>query len=119
MYDLIKDTDLGKLDKIGEVEWITDDLIEHLKVTKSISTVYFTRQPKSPFTKHWNKLVTTDYNREIKFKKLFTPSGQSLEGKPRVNALIKRWLNDGDKNFDKIDENWLIKNNIDITIFDN
>jgi hypothetical protein len=117
-YDLIKDRDLGRLNAINQVEWTTDYLIKYIAENPSIHTVYFTRQPKEPFLTQWTILTNHNFGRVVAFNKIFTPSGQGLKGKPRINHLINHWLFNNNINYDTLDNNWLLLHNIDTNIFE-
>ncbi|PAC28756.1 hypothetical protein [Flectobacillus sp. BAB-3569] len=116
-YDLINDGDLGKLNAINQVEWTTEDLKKYITETPSLHTVYFTRQPAEPYTTQWTILKNHDYGRIVEFKKIFTPSGQGLRGRPRVNHLIHHWLFNENDNYDQLNNDWLLEHNIDRNIF--
>jgi hypothetical protein len=116
-YNLIKDSDLAELHSKNQVEWNTEFFKIHLTQNKSIETVYFTRKPVEPYLSKWNSIVQHDYGRKINFKKLFTPSGQGLKGRPRGKRLIHHWLFNDSDNYDKIDNDWLLKHGIDRDLF--
>lgn len=116
-FDLINDNDLGKLDELKQVEWTTNDLINYLRENKTINTVYFTRNPVEPYLTQWNILINYKFNRDIKFKKIFTPSGQGLKGKPRISYLINHWLFNENNKYDTIDKEWINKYKVEINKF--
>ena len=116
-YDLINDSDLGRLNAMNQVEWSTQYLIRHIAENSSIHTVYFTRKPIEPYLTQWSMLTNHNFGREVLFKKIFTPSGQGLAGSPRVNHLINHWLYNNNENYDRLDINWLLHHNIDSHIF--
>lgn len=106
-YDLINDGDLGDLNDMGQVSWTTKRLIEYLQQTASINTVYLTRKPVEPYTTQWNQIKSTNYGREISFRKIFTPSGQGLKGRPRMKRLINHWIFNEDPTYNQLDREWL------------
>lgn len=118
-YDLINDKDLGELNSMNQVEWTTKDLVEYISETSSLHTLYFTRQLAEPYASQWEVLKNHDYGRIVNFKTIFTPSGQGLKGRPRVEHLINHWLfNEHDK-YNQLNNDWLLSHDIDKNIFKN
>ena len=116
-YDLINDGDLGELNAINQVEWTTENLKKYITETTSLHTIYFTRQPTEPYLTQWTSLINHNYGRTVTFKKIFTPSGQGLKGRPRINCLIHHWLFNESENYDQLNNDWLIAHNVDRNIF--
>lgn len=122
-YNLINDSKkdgisgLEELDGLGEVAWNTDNIIDYISENRSIETVYFTRNPTGVYAKHWNRLVNTNYDRPVKFLKLYTPSGSALPGSPRMLMLMQHWLFNESANFDTIDHKWLDRQEINLNAF--
>ena len=117
-YDLINDGDLAELNNIGQVSWSTESIISYLKQNESIKSVYLTRKPCEPFLTQWNEILRSDYGRKINFYKIFTPSGQGLKGRPRIKSLIKHWTTTDDHNYDRLEDEWLRKGNVDLNEFE-
>lgn len=109
-YDLIKDSDLSKLNILKKVKDNKDELLQYINKNKSIKTIYFTRKPAKPFSEILNKIEEQFKERNLKIKYLYTPSGQALKGK-RINALVNQWKNSDRDGFDSLDKEWLNKNN--------
>ena len=106
-YDLINDGDLIKLDDQDLVLWNTH-LIDYLKDTPSIKTIYFTRKYDKAFSKILDKLDLALKRRNAELKFLYTPSGQALKGKPRYKFLKNQWLNSEKDDYDSIDASHFI-----------
>ena len=110
-YNLINDSrkngvlGLEELDAIYEVEWNTDNIILYLNENPHIKEVYFTRQPINIWKKHWDKIK--DSNRNKIFKVIYTPSGNSLPGSPRMNSLMNHWLYNESKKYNRLNHIWL------------
>ena len=83
----------------------------------SIHSIYLTRKPANPYLLNWQQIVNYDYGRRINFLKIFTPSGQGLRGRPRMNHLIKHWLFNDHLDYDRLDRNWLIQSGVNTNIF--
>ncbi|MEH6745788.1 MAG: hypothetical protein V7670_03030 [Maribacter arcticus] len=108
-FDLIKDGDLVKLDKQGEIDWTTKPIIEYIKNNPSIETIYYTRKSSKPFNKIFEQIELQFADRNVKVKYLFTPSGQGLKGSPRNEELMKQWVKSSREGFDNLDEQWVNK----------
>jgi hypothetical protein len=122
-YNLIQDGQketvggLQQLHMIEQVNWNTQNIINFLSINPQIKTIYFTRQPTGIWAEQWNLIIN---NKSIAGRittNLFTPSGLSLKGKPRMNALLKHWVHNKDQNFGKLDNDWLIDNGVNIDNF--
>lgn len=117
-YNLINDSKkngvlgLEELDLIGEVEWNTNEIISYLKENQKIKEVYLTRQPTGIWKKHWDEIKIE--NPDKIFKVIYTPSGNSLPGSPRLNSLICHWLFNNNDNYDRLCHNWLEESEVDI-----
>jgi hypothetical protein len=109
-YDLIKDSDLSKLSQLGKIKWNKEELIKYIENNPTIKTFYFTRKPTKPFSDILIEIREKFINRNLKIKFLFTPSGQSMKGKPRINALVNQWKSSYIEGFDNLDEEWLNAN---------
>ena len=108
-YDLINDGDLADLNLNNQINWTTNEIIKFLVNAPSIHSIYLTRKPANPYLLNWQQIVNYDYGRRINFLKIFTPSGQGLRGRPRMNHLIKHWLFNDHLDYDRLDRNWLIQ----------
>lgn len=117
-YNLIQDSKknniggLEQLDKLGKVEWNTQNIIEYLKSNRKIKNVYFTRKPTGVWGCHFEKIKTHCTSENITITNIFTPSGQ---GKPvfnNMNRLIDHWLNNENPNFGKLESRWVKSNAI-------
>lgn len=106
-YDLIKDSDLSKLNQLGKVNWNKKDLIQYIDKNQTIKTIYFTRKCTKPFSDILMEIDEKFVDRNLNIKFLFTPSGQSMKGKPRINALVNQWKNSSINGFDSLDDEWL------------
>jgi hypothetical protein len=51
------------------------------------------------------------------FTNIYTPSGNGLKGSPRMNSLINHWVNNNAPNFGKLDNDWLVNNNVELNNF--
>lgn len=109
-YDLIKDSDLLKLNKLDKVKWNDEELINFIENNSTIKTVYFTRKSTKPFSEILNKIEKKFKERDLTIKYLFTPSGQSMKGKPRINAMVNQWKCSNIAGFDSLEEDWLNEN---------
>ena len=93
VYNAINDNDLNDLDDLGQVNWTTPHIIKYLQDTPTIETVYITRNPQAAFNVQWLEIQQGYYNREIDFRRIFTPSGMGgAPGIPRMRYIIKHWL---------------------------
>lgn len=108
-YDLIKDSDLVKLDKQDEIIWTGQHITEYVKNNPSISSIYYTRKSSKPFNRIFELMETELADRNIKIKYLFTPSGQGLKGSPRNKELMKQWLHGTLEGYDSLEVEWLLK----------
>lgn len=106
-YDLIKDSDLAKLDVIGEVDWSAEHLKDYLRENPSITQVYFTRKSAKPFSKKLEEIQDVLSERNSTIKYLFTPSGQGLKGTPRNSTLMEQWIQSTLVGYNNLDENWV------------
>lgn len=93
-YNLLDDIDLAKLNKLGHVNWTTNEIIRYIQRTPSIGCVRLTRQPSNVWKQQWNQIATVDYKRKINFGTIHTPAGRGLyeQGIPIATALARRWL---------------------------
>lgn len=101
-YNLISDNDLADLDNLHQVNWVTKNILAFLKLHPSVKTIYFTRQPKEPFSTQLAPIIAYANQNKINFLKIFTPSGQGLRGRPRMDALINHWKQNVDPNYDRL-----------------
>ncbi len=125
-YNLINDSmdrrgirGLSELHEIGQIEWNTGNMIKYLSETPSIDTVYFTRNPTGVYLSQWRSIIEQDYNRAIRFLKIYTPSGANLRGTPRMTRLLQHWLHNNHQNYDRLNHDWLSDHGVDIELFGN
>lgn len=122
-YNLIQDGQkqdirgLQQLNEIGQVHWNTQNIINYLCENPQIKTIYFTRQPTGVWAEQWNLIVKHICMVGRHMTNIYTPSGQSLKGKPRMNALLKHWIYSSETNFGRLDNNWLIENGVALNNF--
>ncbi|WP_026978215.1 hypothetical protein [Flavobacterium tegetincola] len=122
-YNLINDNKiagiggLAELNAIGEVAWNTKEIIKYLCENPQIKNIYFTRQPKGIWGNHWNEIKRNDCSKNRNFYVIYTPSGNSLHGTPRMNTLIKHWLFNETVNYNTLNEEWLQNCGVDIENF--
>lgn len=122
-YNLIQDGKKGiigglqQLNALGQVNWNTQNIIKFLCNNPQITTIYFTRQPTGIWAEQWNLIINHNCMVGRLTTNLFTPSGQSLKGKPRMNALLKHWVHNNEPNFGRLDNNWLTNNGVTIQNF--
>jgi len=114
-YNLIQDSKkdniagLQQLNTINQVHWNTQNIINYLCENPQIKTIYLTRQPKGIWRVQWNLIVNHQCMIGRQFTNLFTPSGQSLEGTPRMTALLNHWVHNSNPNFGHLDHTWLME----------
>lgn len=111
-YNAIVDKDLIQLNRLNQVNWVTDSIIQYLKNHPTIKTVYVTLNPKGDYKKQWEKLCKSDYKRKIDFRRIFTPSGQgSAEAIPKMEYIIRHWLGryPPNINYEGLDLDWVAK----------
>jgi hypothetical protein len=107
-YNLIQDGQKGivgglqQLNTLGQVNWNTQNIINFLCNNPQITTIYFTRQPTGIWAEQWNLIINHNCMAGRLTTNLFTPSGLSLKGKPRMNALLKHWVHNSEPNFGKL-----------------
>ncbi|MBB5623210.1 hypothetical protein HDE69_004293 [Pedobacter cryoconitis] len=124
IFNLIQDNKKGQieglsqLDKLGQVRWNTDNIIEYLVSNPQIKTVYFTRKPTDVWKMYWNTIVLDERLVDRKFANLFTPSGQGVPVSNSMSRLIHHWLHNEHENFGRLDREWLIKSQVNIQNFD-
>lgn len=122
-FNLIQDGQKGEvgglqqLNAIEQVNWNTQNIIEYLSINPQIKTLYFTRQPTGIWAEQWNSIVNNERVIGRIATNLFTPSGLSLKGKPRMNALLKHWVHNNEPNFGRLDNDWLTSNGVNIQNF--
>ncbi len=118
-YNLITDDNQGllPLDGLGQVNWNTQNIIEYLCDNPQIRTVYFTRRPTGIWAGHWNAIKNHNCMAGRQLLNIYTPSGQSLQGTPRMTKLLHHWVHNNELNFGKLDNNWLINNGVNIDEF--
>jgi len=122
-YNLIQDgknnsaKGLQQLDTIKQVHWNTKNIINYLCDNPQIKTIYFTRQPTGIWAEQWNLIIRHTCNVGRVATNLYTPSGQSLSGKPRMNSLINHWINNENPNFGKLDNEWIKNHGVNIENF--
>lgn len=112
-YNLIQDGQkdnvggLQQLSNINQVHWNTQNTIDYLCKNPQITTIYFTRQPTGIWATQWNLIVNHPCMQDRNFSNIFTPSGQSLNGTPRMSSLLNHWVHNNNTNFGHLDNNWL------------
>jgi hypothetical protein len=117
-YNLIQDgkynniDGLQQLNALDQVNWNTQNIINYLCNNPQIKTIYFTRQPKGIWAAQWNLIINHKCMVGRLTTNIYTPSGQSLKGKPRMNALLKHWVHNNEPNFGKLDNDWLTNNGV-------
>lgn len=122
-YNLIKDGKIGligglqQLNALGQVNWNTKNIINYLFNNPQIKTIYFTRQPTSIWAAQWNLIINHKCMAGRLTTNIYTPSGQGLKGKPRINALLNHWVHNNKPNFGKLDNVWLKNNGVTIQNF--
>jgi hypothetical protein len=122
-YNLIQDGQLRnigglqQLNVLGQVSWNTNNIINYLCENPQIKTIYLTRQPTGVWEKQWRIISSHSCMSGRQMTNIFTPSGQSLKGKPRMNVLINHWVHNNTENFGRIDNDWLIENGVNINNF--
>lgn len=122
-YNLINDSKrknvagLAELNKVKQVLWNTNNIINYLSKNKSITTVYLTRNTCSPYTRQWRLISEHNFGRKVNFVKIYTPSGSRLPENPRMLKLIQHWLFNDSANYGTIDANWLTNNGVIIQNF--
>lgn len=123
VYNLIQDDKKGQilglaqLDKLNQVNWNTENIIQYLINNPKIKTIYFTRQPKGIWKKQIERIITDKSFQGRVFTNIFTPSGQ---GKPVLNSmerLLNHWVHNENPLFGKLDNKWLSQAGIDLTTF--
>lgn len=122
-YNLINDNfmngvrGLAELDQINEIEWNTERIIKYLSENPQIKEIYFTRQANGIWGHHWNRIINSECSQGKRFIKIYTPSGNSLPGAPRINSLINHWLFNENPNYGRLNHDWLINNGVNINNF--
>jgi hypothetical protein len=122
-YNLIQDNKRGNICGLLElnnqnlVNWNTINIINYLIHNPKIKTIYFTRQPTGVWGEEWNTIITNPNLLDRNFTNIYTPSGNGLKGSPRMNSLMNHWIHNNDPNFGKLDNDWLIYNNVDLNNF--
>ena len=122
-YNLIQDGQKGivrglqQLNTLGQVNWNTQNIINFLCNNPQITTIYFTRQPTGIWAEQLNLIINHNCMDGRLTTNLFTPSGLSLKGIPRMNALLKHWVHNSDPNFGRLDNYWLTNNGVTIQNF--
>lgn len=119
IYSLIDDNGLNQLNLINQVNWNTQNIIDYLIKTPSIKKVYFTRKPTGIWLSKWNQLRNNPLLNNVDFINIHTPSGMGLQerGIPIMNALLRRWIINANPNFGVLDNEWLIKNGVNLNNF--
>lgn len=116
-YNLIKDNSLNELNNLKQVNWNTQNIIKYICDNPQIKTIYFTRQPTGIWKNQWDTIIKHNCL-EAKLKtNIYTPSGQKLKGKPRMQVLLRHWINNSNPRFGNLDNNWLSTNGVDINNF--
>jgi hypothetical protein len=122
-YNLIQDGKAGgilgldQLDSVSQVRWNTQNIIDFLVQKPSIKAIYFTRKPSGIWGREFAVIQNTHRAMECLVTNIFTPSGQGLRGKPRMNSLLKHWVSNTAPGFGRLDNKWLVANNVTINHF--
>jgi hypothetical protein len=122
-YNLIQDGQmkniggLQQLNLLGQVSWNTNNIINYLCENTQIKTIYLTRQPTGVWEEQWHIISSHSCMIGRQMTNIFTPSGQSLKGKPRMNALINHWVHNNTENFGRMDNDWLLDKGVNINNF--
>jgi hypothetical protein len=111
--NIIKDQGLQYLDELDQAKWNTDQIVAYLIATPSVHTIYLTRRPTGLWAKPWQLLVHHPALAGRNFYSIYTPSGQALQGKPRMHALLHHWVHYNGDNFDRLDQQWLQAHHVD------
>lgn len=119
VYSLIDDKGLNQLNLIEQVNWNTQNIIDYLIKTPSIKKVYFTRTPTGIWLNKWNLLRNNPLLEYVDFSNIHSPSGMGLQekGVPVVNALLKRWIVNPSPNIGVFNNEWLIRNRVNLNNF--
>lgn len=92
-YNLLKDKDLIEInDLYGELIWNDDNIINFINNTPSLKYVFLTQKSNNLFSSHFINIKNNCVRDNLTFRYIYTPSGQSLPGKPREFYLAMQWL---------------------------
>lgn len=108
---------LEQLDTINQVHWNTGNIISFLEQTPTIKTIYFTRKPTGVWGRELSKINYHSCMQGRRLTNIYTPSGQSLKGKPRMNALLRHWIFNKDENFGTLNNDWLTRHGVTLQNF--
>ena len=115
--NIIQDRGLQHLHRRGQTEWNTDPVIDYLCLTPTIHTVYFTRQPTGIWAAPWQSIRQHPQLQHRTFTHLYTPSGQALRGKPRMQALLRHWVHYDRPDFGRLRTDWLLHHQVNPNLF--
>lgn len=124
-YNLIQDGKKGNvlgldnLNSIGQVNWGTEFIIKFLNDNPQIHSIYLTRKPTGVWGEHWYQIISKAVIPNRNFTNIFTPSAQGNPVNMSMPRLINHWLSNTNPNFGKLDNNWLLQNDVIINSFIN
>ena len=118
IFNPIKDNDLENLDRIGNIKWNTQHIINYLMQNTQIHTIYFTRGRNGKWGKEIAEIQLKFPNIEI--ISLYTPSAQGgalhkqteIYGKGKMIPLLKHWIHNDGVNNGRLDRTWIISKGV-------
>ncbi len=122
-YNLIQDGQKGnvgglqQLYALGQVNWNTQNIINYLCENPQIKMIYFTRRPTVIWAAQWNLIINHNCMAGRLTTNIFTPSGAGSPVNRSMTRLLKHWIHNNNPNFGRLDNNWLIRNNVDLNNF--
>lgn len=122
-YNLIQDGQKGivgglqQLNALRQVNWNTQNIINYLCKNPQIKTIYFTRRPIGIWAAQWNLIVNHSCMAGRFTTNLFTPSGAGAPVNRSMTRLLNHWVHNDNPNFGRLDNNWLIRNNVNLNNF--
>lgn len=114
-YNLLKDLHLISIDSLGQIIWNVESIANYINNTPSIKYVMLTQKSDTVFRDKFMEIKKLCANNRISFRSIYTPTGQSLSGKPRDLFLAIQWLIEQDNNEQLpsgFDINWLHSHNV-------
>jgi hypothetical protein len=92
-YNLLKDNHLIELDNLhNQIVWNDINIINYINNKPSLKYVYLTQKSSNKFLEKYNNIVESTSRENLSFRRLYTPTGQSLSGVPRELFLAFQWL---------------------------
>jgi hypothetical protein len=122
-YNLINDNvrnnqlGLAELDNINQVEWNVLNIINYLGENPQIKHIYITRKPTGIWKEKWIEIKNAQVSKGRNFEVIYTPSAANLKGNPRLSMLIKHWLFNENTNYSRLNNEWLIRNGVNLNNF--